>query len=342
MRVVSLFTLLLMAACSAPGGTAVSSPKQTGTSTPAAAQSCRLPVWWLELAPGGQETETHTGFISLPDGAFRDAGTVPPPANMPAGLASFQFADAAWIQSQQKWVRAPQNLISPDGASYAYWTGDPTGAQIHVASTSTGDDRVIYSGAMLLVPIAFKPEGIYAVRVINLRQSAFENLYLLDPGGGAPRLVPGSDRHMYQYGWILVSDGAAWGMDYRVDGTKYFYSVLRLDLGSHQVTKWFEGPADEQYWPLGVDANHRLYAMFQSTRLVRLDRPGHAVDLENPPKFQPGIVGGAASLSLDPYGVSLAAVGGVWHYGEDPRPRRYLIGRPDAIVWPAGPCLQPS
>lgn len=339
MRVPGLVALFLIAACSTPGGASASPKQGTVNSTSAAAQRCSLPVWWIEPGARGQAAATHGGFISLPDGAFSDAGAVPPPAAMPAGLASYQFAPAAFIAPQRRWVRAGQNLISPDGTAYTYWTQDSGAAQIHLASTSTGTDRIVYSGQVLYAPIAYQPDGIYAVQVLSLRQAMYEKLYRLDPAGGVPQLVPGSDRQMYQYGWVLISDGAAWGIESRVAGSDYFYSVLRLDLATHQVSRWFEGPANEAFWPLGVDARHRLYAMFQSTALVRLDQPDHAVELQDPPKFQNGIVGGASAFALDLLGVSLTAVGGVWHYGEDPAPKRYLIGRPDAILWPAGRCL---
>lgn len=84
---------------------------------------------------------------------------------------------------------------------------------------------------------------------------------------------------------MLIADGAAWGIGNRVVGNAFYYSILRLDLQTSQVTDWFEGPANYQFWPQGVDDGHRLYIALQDystapkNELVRLDQPGQAVQL---------------------------------------------------------------
>ena len=170
----------------------------SGMVTPtAAAQLCLLPVWWAQPPPSGQGEDVHVGFVSVPGGAFIDGGVVPAPSQQ---LSTIQLPAAAFLISQQTWVRATRELISPDGTEFVYWKADPSGEEVHVVDIASRADRTVYSGATFLFPIAFAAKGIYLVHAINIRQSSFEKLYLLNPAGGTPQLVPGSDRHMYQYG----------------------------------------------------------------------------------------------------------------------------------------------
>jgi hypothetical protein len=332
MRASAAITLLLVAACSQPQAVASSTPSPATSSTPAPVASCQLPVWW------GVNTDIHVGRLSFPGGAFSDQGVLPAPASAPDALASFQFYGATYISQSHTWLRANPSLLSPDGRLYAYWGSQSTTYSIHVLDLTTNNDQVIYNGSTLYFPIAFLADGIYMVHAIAPRQGAFEHLYRVSPSGGAIQLVPGSDRHMNQWAWMMIADGAAWGVDSRVEGNRYFYSILRLDLATSQVTKWFEGPADVQFWPDGVDSLQRLFVT-DGKQLFRIDSPGHSVELPDPgPVAQLGGPGATPVLFADSQGTWFGGAGGVWLYPNAGAPVHLAAGPPDASVSPAGRC----
>jgi hypothetical protein len=242
-----------------------------------------------------------------------------------------------YISSSKWWLRAGRDLVSSDGTKYTYWKADPSLSEIHVVDVTSGADRTIYSGKTLMIPIAFKSEAIYLVHGTNIRQGAFEKLYRLDPVGGTPQLVSGSDRHMYQGGWVLIADGAAWGIDNRAQGNGYVYSVLRLDLTSSQVTTWIEAQND-MFWPQSVDRQHRLYAAPFSGPLWRVDSPGRNVELPSPEHINfVGGIGGPNTSVVDSNGVWFSGQAGVWLYPEGKETKKFAVGPNDA-VYPAGPC----
>jgi hypothetical protein len=273
----------------------------------------------------------HTGFVSVPDGAVTEVGILP---GLP--IANGATYDAA----SNKWFGTDRQLLSPDETRYTYWAADPAHDEIHVVDTATGTDRTIYNGPTLYIPIAFTNDAIYVVHAINPRQGAYELLFRLDPaGGGTPQLVAGSDRHMYQYGWVLISDGAAWGIDYLVQGSARVYTVLRLDLVSGQVTRWLEGPPDDQFWPLGTDKSHRLY-VDDHQQLWRLGLPDQVEQLPNPgPITLDDNVAGPTAMISDSLGAWFPGRGGVWLYSDSAPPKRFNAGEPTDDVFPAGPCL---
>ncbi len=342
MRVAGLALLLVLGACSiSPGSSKTGTPSSPTTPTPQAI--CRLPVWWPENATS-TGVDIHAAFVSIPDGAVTDAGVIPQLSLTLPGLASVESFGATYEAASNQWVHADRADLSPDGKRLAYWASSGVNDNtVHVLDLATGVDHLLYSGSTLFIVIAYKPEGIYLVHGIAPRQGAFEKLYLLDPAGGAPALVPGSDRHMYQYGWVLISDGGAWGIDFRVDGTAYIYSVVRLDLATGQATKWLEGPPDDGLNPLGTDAMHRLYASGSQSKLWRIAAPGQVDVLPNPgPVVAGGGLGAPTGLVSDSLGAWFAGRGGVWLYRDTGEPRLFAVGPPNSDISPAGPCLAPA
>jgi hypothetical protein len=340
MRVAGLALLFVLGACSiSPGSSATSTPSGPTAAGPSPQATCRLPVWWPENATS-TGVDIHAAFVSIPDGAVTDAGVVPQLSLSLPGLASVEAYGATYESASNQWVHADRADLSPDGKRLAYWTS--TGINdnsVHVLDLATGVDHLLYSGSTLFIVIAFEPEGIYLVHGIAPRQGAFEKLYLLDPAGGAPALVPGSDRHMYQYGWVLISDGAAWGIDFRVEGNAYIYSVVRLDLVTAQATKWLEGTPDDGLTPLGTDAKHRLYAGDSKSKLWRIGLPGQVDVLPNPgPVVAGGGLGASTSFASDSLGAWFAGMGGVWLYRDAGEPRLFAVGPQNVDVSPAGPC----
>lgn len=329
MRAVGVVAMLVVA-CSSRGG-AGTPIAVVATPSQAVASSCQLPVWWAE------GPDVHAGFVSVPDGAFTDAGilSVAPWSNQLGGAYG-----GSYISTKHKWVRAAPPAVSPDGTRYAYWAADPSHSEVHVVDVATGADHLAYSGKTLFVIVSFEANAIYLAHGINVRQGAFEKLYRLDPAGGTPELVPGSDRHMYQWGWVLIADGAAWGIDNRTAGNDYIYSVLRLDLTTSQVTEWVEGPQGEMLWPQGVDGQHRLYAAAYSGPLLRIDVPGQMAELPSPAQVYFGnAIGGPSSFVADSNGVWFSGQGGVWFYSENNAPKEFTVGPANVDVYPAGTCL---
>jgi len=338
MRALPVLALLTLAACSQPGGAVVTSPPPKASPTASATAPCKLPLWWTVALSPGQGEEIHVGFVTIPGGAATDAGALPPPVQTPNGLPSLVF-DAATYTTSGKWVRVARNVMSADEKRFVYWDTDQSGQVMHVVDLASGSDRVIYTGASLYVPIAFLSDAIYLSRAINLRQGSLENLYRLDPSGGLPQLVPGSDRHMYQWAWINVADGAAWGIDYKVEGTTYTYSLLRLDLQTSEVQTWLAETPEDLIWPLGVDGRHRLYAADQQ-HLWRVDSPGNAVSLPNPGPIMPGSgTGVETGFVADSRGAWFPGRGGVWLYADGQEPREFMAGSANSTTYPAGTCL---
>lgn len=329
MRAIGLaVAALLLTACSEPSAQTPSPPAQTPS--PTSVSSCRLPVWW---AVGG---DVHAGRLNMSDGEFSDEGILP----ILGGRHRGGPYGATYDSASRQWLRVRREMLSPDASRYAWWFDDTSASEVHVSEVATGADRVVYSGAPVFIPIAFESDSIYLVHGVNLKQSAYERLYRLDPAGGAPTLVSGSDRHMYQFGWVLISDGAAWGIDFRVEGSAYVYSVLKLDLKTSQVTQWFEGPPDDQVWPLGTDSLHRLYIGDTQKQLWRIGQPGQVERLANPGPVYPSQAFGATSgFVSDSRGAWIAGQGGVWLYSDAALPRQFIVGPSQDTVLPAGPCV---
>jgi hypothetical protein len=334
MRSLGLVVLLMVAACSQPApsaATAKASPSATPAATPGASV-CQLPVWW------SADQDIHAGFVSVPDGAFTDVGILPLLRPTSNSLSSLEFYGAVYLRTSKSWLKVNRDLVSPDGTQIAFWESDTSTdySEIRVINVASHDERVIYRGTTMYIPIAFRPDGIYLVHAIRLRQGSFEKLYRLDPAGGTPQLVPGSDRHMYQYGWVLIADGAAWGIDYLAQGNDFKYSVIRLDLATATATSWIEGQP-KIVWPEGVDGEHRLYAAPYDGPLFRVDSPGHAVELVAPEgsQFAGGI--GVPSPVVDSMGVWFSGRASVWLYAVGHDAKKFEIAA-KASVWPAGPC----
>ena len=327
MRSFGLVALMLVATCT-QAAPAVANPSPSPTPV---ASLCKLPVWW------STDQEIHVGFVSMPDGAFTDAGLVAllrPTSNT---LSSVEFYGATYLSASNSWLKVNQNLVSPDGTQIAFWEAGNNISEIRVLNATSHDERVIYRGATMYIPIAFKSDGIYLVHAINPRQGSFEKLYRLDPAGGTPQLVPGSDRHMYQYGWVLIADGAAWGIDFVAQGSNYLYSVVRLDLASANVTTWVDGK-DKMFWPEGVDRRHRLFAAPYEGPQWRVDSPGQAVELQAPEKIQFGNGIGGPTPVVDSVGAWVPGRGGVWLFADGHEAKKFAVGTTSEPVAPAGPC----
>jgi hypothetical protein len=323
MRTLGLVALMVVAGCSSQPAASATSP----TPSVSAQAACKLPVYWGENVTSPPGIRTHAAFVSWPGGAVTDVGIVPP-----YPLVSGSAYDAG----SNKWLPVSRELVSPDGTRYAYSSGVQTHYEVHVVDIASGADRMLYSGPTDFFVLAFESDAIYVVNAIAPRQGVFEKLYRLDPAGGSPALVPGSDRHLYQWGWVLVSDGAAWGIDVPIQGSGY--SVLRLDLATNQVTDWLDGQAT-MFWPIGTDKMHRLYLANNQQQLWRIGSPGQVDRLANPGPVTPSAgLGAPSGFVSDSHGVWISGQGGVWLYSVPGEPIQVQVGPLDANVWLGGPC----
>lgn len=325
MRAATLVLVLTLVACSQ----AQTGAPKAHANPDASAAICRLPVFWHE----GRINQVHAAFVSVPNGNAHDVGIIPP---LPVSYG------ATYVSTAGKWLGATRSLVSPEGTLYAYWITDPADfsrSEVHVFDLATGNDNVVYSGTTEYFVISFDSNGLYLVDAANAKQGLYRNLYRLDLAGGIPRLVTGSDRHMFGWGWVMVSDGAAWGIDYRPDGDDYFYTVVRLDLATGQVTPWLESSANDLIWPLGLDGMHRLY-VGDGHEIWLVGSPSQRVNLNNVDSAAVvATLGGPIGFVSDSHGAFIAGQGGVVHYPSEQESQRLRIGPAGTTVFPAGPCV---
>lgn len=320
MRAFVVAVILVAAACGEPDSTA-----PTVTSPVAAATSCTLPVYWGDNATGS----ALAAFVKLPSGTVSMSGTI---------LPSHQFLfGATYDRKSNTWLPAPSEYISPDHTQYAYEAPGTSVSEIHIVDIATGADRVAYRGPLIFSVIAFEADGVYMRQAVLPKQSVYQNLFRLDPAGGTPKLVRGSDHHMYQTGWTVLGGGAAWGIDYRLKGTSYTYLVDRLDLATGAVTVWFTSDPDHQFAPMGTDSKNRLY-ITDGFEVWRLAKPGQAEHLLSPAKTEGSYTFGGEMLA-DAHGTWFQALGGVWFHSDAEGSRQLPVNVPEEMVTPAGPCL---
>jgi hypothetical protein len=310
MRIAGLALLLVISACSEPSAQNASPASPTPP-----VRSCQVPVAW------NHGSESHRAFVTYPGGHVAEVG---------------QTNGDVYDAQYQRWMQGPQELISPDGSRYTYWSylTNPIGA-IHVVDVASGADRIIYGGATNYWPIAFASDGIYVLHAINIKQNAFEGLFRLDPADGTVVKVPGSDL-LPQARWTLVSGGSAWGFDWQPGTQQIVYRVRQLNLATGVVTEWLQEAANLQLQPIGLDAQGRLY-LSDSNELWRLDAPNVEEQLLKPPPES-----GRVSLNIfvaDAHGEWMGSWGGLWHYSDAEGARRVSIGTDQDMVTPAGPCI---
>jgi hypothetical protein len=277
-------------------------------------RSCQVPVVW------NHGSESHRAFVTYPGGHLDEVG---------------QTSGDVYDAQYQRWVQGPQELISPDGSRYTYWSylTNPIGA-IHVVEVVSGADRIIYDGATNYWPIAFASDGIYVLHAINIKQNAFEGLFRLDPAGGTPVPVRGSEL-LPRATWTLIGGGSAWGWDLQPGTQQFVFRIHQLDLATGTITDWLNEPTGHGP-PIGLDAQGRLY-LSDFYELWRLDAPNVEKQL-----LKPTLVSGRVSLNVfvaDATGEWMGSWGGLWHYSDAGGAQRLSVAGDQDMATPAGPCL---
>src|SRR5439155_1177818 len=126
-----------------------------------------------------------------------------------------------------------------------------------------------------------------------------------------PQLTKGNHRHAFPWARAVIADGAAWGFEMRGESSSRNYTVLRLDRVTHDITEWFDGPADTGLNIQGVDIRHRLYVA-SFNHVYRVDSPTQVSDLpDDPPVVVTGGFGLPPVLASDSRGAWLGMSGGI-------------------------------
>jgi len=211
--------------------------------------SCRLPVTWSESPDGTTQQVQKAGFLTFPENTLRADPSAP---------ATSLFYDRAVA----KWLPVWRLAVSPDGQHYSYTEGDvwnPTAVgKVHVVDIATGADRVVYSGAPMHRVIDYAVEGIYLT--VAVPEGSPSGLWLLNPSGGAPRLISRSIKAP------VIGAGAAWGLDFDasdphpapggIEGPNN--RVLRYDLRTGASTVFYSRTGTNLY-VMGVNTDGSLF-----------------------------------------------------------------------------------
>jgi hypothetical protein len=347
MRVAALAFLFLLGACGAQSS-AQPSPAATSSSSPKAlyAFTCRVPVLWFNQDP---RVDGKTGFVNFPAGSLSTSNaTLPAPAQL---TLSFSYDQAI-----KRWLGVPLAAIAPDGLHYAYAEYDPPGpndgkaaigraGRVHVADAQTGADQVIYSGSPTFSVVDFTAGGLYLAQFgASIGGSGRRGLYLIDPAGGTPRLVPGSDVQLDAGGWQVLDGGGAWGTRFSEGGAMWSGNELvRLDMTTGEIVTWLTVPTEEALSMLGFDAGRApvtsrlaVTSTGQSSQIsVRLMTcPGQSRQLYSSDSIAPGQLGVG-----DAHGTWMGGAGSIWLYqpASGLRPIQVLNDL-NAVVWVGGAC----
>lgn len=239
----------------------IPSPSPTPADLPLSKVSfaCRLPV--VRSTQGGDFASYEGGFVTFPQATFQpdpkgvinseylqqDFATMAAPVLHGSPNIGPPYYDLA----QNRWVPASAGQASPDGASYAYSTSNPSNPnlpyRIHIVDVAHATDRVFavdnpigYIGALVL---DFDGSGVY-----------FTNLAAMGLPVGVSRLdlASGYSRQLSAaHGVAMVRGGYAW-LD-RLDprdpsppqtgrSGPVSNSLVRIDLSNGQETIWYYAP----------------------------------------------------------------------------------------------------
>jgi len=153
------------AAPSAPATTASGSPRGSADlPITTVGFSCSLPVTFHQGAgfvtfPAATLKPDPSAALEVADSSQPIYRTVAQPHLYGRGGAMF------YDRARSRWVPAPREAVSTDGARYAYATGDPNAQKLHVVEVATGADRVIdlVGFPFVAVVLDFAPAGIYLI-----------------------------------------------------------------------------------------------------------------------------------------------------------------------------------
>lgn len=228
-----------------------------------------------------------------------------------------------------RWLPVEPYAVSPDGLRLAYADYDSpqpgalaTTGRVHLVDTSTGGDRILYSGSPTYAIAGFTAAGVYLTQATLTPDGAFfAGLFLLPVTGGAPKAVAGANRAVDRSGWTVL-DGAAWGTEFTAGGNPGLGNELvRLDLGTGVVTVVLTESENTAVSMIGFDGagNPLVTTLFPVSyssetptlaQLLAVNSPQHTTVLWHSSDPNPSLPFGPAFD--DPRGAWLGGQGGVW------------------------------
>lgn len=224
--------------------------------------------------------------------------------------------------------------------------------RVHVVDARTGTDRVVYAGEPTFAAVDYSAAGLYLARFAASRAGTESSeLYLLDPAGGMPRLLTGSDLQLDRGGWRAIDRGAAWGTRF-TSGSAIWpgNQLMRFDLKTGAVAEWLTSPIENTLALLGFDSDgHPLMLTEKASssfsepihaEVLLLTGPDRAFEVfatDNAQDPLPG-AGAAAGGVFDVHGIWIGGLGGIWLYQAGTGRRRFELLAANSIVVVGGAC----
>lgn len=156
-----------------------------------------------------------------------------------------------------RWLPVPRELVSPDGASYAYSQlvfppvgptpingpgPGPIGSRVHLVDVGSAADHVILDSHTLWEAVAYSGRQIYLIHP-GFEGPAPGGLWTMDPSTATVhQLVPEDGLT-----WAVIGADAGWATD--MEG-----GLARLDFATTTVSTWFTVPG-KMLRPIGLNLN---------------------------------------------------------------------------------------
>lgn len=194
---------------------------------------CRLPV----------VTAADNGFVTYPGGVYTpDPSGTPalPPSNQSGAPPNYGYA---YDTVYSRWLPVMPSLVSPDGTHYVFMDSN---ANLSTVDVRTGrQSQLTADGSGAWHPVGWQPAGIYAIQVTS--SGPHPGLWLVPYPSGSPKLVTDLGY------WEAVGPGAAYGYMESMPPTDASFAIVRLDLASRAITKWFYEAGQRGPWIAGFD-----------------------------------------------------------------------------------------
>ncbi len=215
-----------------PSGESIPGPTMLTDAT-VPGELCRLPVTTL----------AGNGFVTYPGAVY-----TPDPSGEPALPGSIQSGMApnygyAYDTVYSRWLPVMPNLVSPDGTHYVFMDSN---ANLSTVDVRTGhDSQLTVDGTGAWHPVGWQPAGIYAIQATS--QGPHPGLWLVPYPSGTPKQVTDLGY------WQAVGPGAAYGTVESIPPPDTSIAIVRLDLASGAITKWFYQAGQRAPWIAGFD-----------------------------------------------------------------------------------------
>jgi hypothetical protein len=301
--------------------------------------SCTLPTTGLD------PTTALFVQVHLPGGLLGGKSYAPTHLTLPPALAQEYGGNPTigrYDVQMGEWLPALPQWISPDGRSWAYATGHESGrnGSVHVVDAATGRDKQLWSGAGGATMLGYLPSGVY-FEVADLVPAApypYGSIWVVDPTGSGTAHKVGP----YPFPNLGVPGDPAFGTAgaFAVNAPlgRDADTVVRMDLGTGNLTTWFTSPiGPTQMKLLGLDAQGRPIIAInarqsRSPRVLLLTGPSSFVEIANgsDTAFKPDTAVG------DSHGVWFSEPGSIWLY-QPGSGLRAVFGVPVSLspTWPS-------